>query len=78
MKQPKMLFLDYWYMALAAPYGKEVFNCSPDFETVRQALYRTRTEARDDDLKGLAVLQSPFDPSTIWIVKKEPDTNATP
>jgi hypothetical protein len=59
-------------MALSTPYGREFLNCSPDFEAVRQALYRARTEARDDDLKALALCQSPFDPSVCWIVKKEP------
>jgi hypothetical protein len=76
MKQPKGSLLDLWYMALSTPYGVEI-ACSPDFDAVRQALYRARTEARDDDLKGLALCQSPFDPSMLWIVKKEP-IDATP
>jgi len=72
LKPPKVSILEYWYMALSTPYGKEFLNCTPDFEAVRQKLYAARAEARDDDLKALALLQSPFDPSVLWIVKKEP------
>ena len=67
----KASMLDLWYQALASPYGLEVV-CAPDFETVRQALYRARVEARDEDLKGLAICQSPFDPGMLWLIRKEP------
>ena len=75
MKHSKESFLDLWYAALASPFGVEV-DCS-DFEQVRQALYRARQDARDEDLKALAVCQSPFDANLLWIVKREPD-HATP
>ena len=63
--------LDLWYAALASPYGIEV-GCSPDFDSVRQALYRARQAAQDLDLKALAICQSPFDPTNLWLVKREP------
>jgi len=76
MKQYKESYLGLWYQALSTPFGVEVV-CSPNFDAVRQKLYAVRAEARDDDLKGLALCQSPFDPNLLWIVRKEP-TNETP
>ena len=70
-KHTKESFLELWYQALASPYGKEV-QCLPDFEAVRQKLYRSRIEARDPALDAIALVQSPFDPTNLWLVKKEP------
>lgn len=68
-------YLDLWYTALSTPFGVEI--ATSDFEPVRQALYRARVDSRDDDLKTLAVCQSPVDPTLLWIVRKEP-SNASP
>ena len=76
MKYSNESFLNLWYAALASPYGIEV-ECTPDFETVRSKLYTVRAEVKDDDLKKIAVCQSPFDPGRLWLVKKEP-SNETP
>jgi hypothetical protein len=75
-KHTKESMLELWYQALASPYGVEI-QCQPDFESVRQKLYRTRLDAQDDDLKALAICQSPFDPQLLWLVRKEgPDAGA--
>ena len=72
MKQPSGSLLDLWYAALASPYGVEV-QCSPSFDAVRQKLYALRREAKDEDLKKIAICQSPFDPERLWLVKQETD-----
>lgn len=71
MKQSKESILNLWYMALSTPYGIEI-ECLPDFDAVRSKLYNLRNEVKDDDLKKIALCQSPFDPGRIWLVRKEP------
>ena len=68
--------LNLWSMAISTPYGVEI-ECQPDFESVRQKLYRARAEVKDPDLDRLALCQSPFDPGRAWIVRKDP-ANETP
>jgi hypothetical protein len=62
--------LNYWYRALHSPRGIELI-CS-DVESIRAKLYMARKDAKDDDLKKVAVCLSPFDPMKLWLVKKEP------
>jgi hypothetical protein len=58
-------------MALSTPFGVEV-ECLPDVEAVRNKLYVLRADVKDDDLKKIALCQSPFDPGRLWLVRKEP------
>jgi hypothetical protein len=68
-KEPREPLLNYWYQALAAAHGIEL-ACS-EAESVRAALYVARREAQDVDLAQIKVTISPFDPTKIWLVKKE-------
>ena len=76
MKQSRASMLNLWYAAIPTPFGVEV-DCVPDFETIRQRLYALRAEVKDEDLKDIALLQSPFDPGRLWIVRKEPSDAQT-
>jgi len=61
--------IELWYQALNAAIGIEI-QCS-DAEKVRQRLYIARKEAKDADLDKIGVCISPFDPTKVWLVKKE-------
>jgi tricorn protease-like protein len=77
MKQePAVPMLSYWYQALSSPYGVELI-CS-DIEHTRQHLYRARKESRDLDLDQLGLCISPFDPSRLWIIRKDTKNGSTP
>ena len=67
VKEP---LLNHWYRALHSPRGIELI-CS-NAEAVRNRLYTVRKEAKDTDLDGVAICQSPFDPMRLWLVRKEP------
>lgn len=66
IKEP---LLNYWYRALASAYGIEI-SCS-DTEAIRSRLYAVRREARDEDLDGIVISNSPWDGSKLWLRKKE-------
>ena len=66
----KDAYLHYWYQALSSPFGVEI-ACT-DAATIQAHLYRARQEARDTDLTQIKVTVSPFDPTRVWLVKKEP------
>jgi hypothetical protein len=76
VKQSNESMLNLWYMALPTPYGVEV-ECVPDYEHIRDKLYRLRNEVKDDDLKRISICQSPFDPGRLWLVKRESDDAKT-
>lgn len=63
--------LQYWYAALASPYGIELV-CS-DITRAQNALYSARKEVQDEDLMKVSICHSPFDPARLWLVKRVPD-----
>lgn len=67
IKEP---ILNLWYRALHSPAGIELV-CS-DFEGTRQKLYAARKEAKDLELEGISLCQSPFDTNRLWMVKRKP------
>lgn len=65
--------LELWYSAIRSPKGIVIETTDP--ERLKQQLYRTRTEACDEALNEVSILQSPTIPeSHLWLVKKRPDT----
>lgn len=58
------------YEALGSPLGV-VLQCD-NVEKVRQRLYKLRADHGDADLECLHLVQSPSNPSHLWIVKKVP------
>lgn len=61
--------LSYWYRALQSPWGIELVCSDPD--GLRQKLYAARREAKDTDLDTISLCISPFDPTKLWLVKRE-------
>jgi len=59
--------LNLLYEALGSQFGV-VLQCD-NAEKVRQRLYKLRTEQGDPDLECLSIVQSPSNPSQLWIVK---------
>lgn len=72
VKEP---ILNHWYRALSSPFGIELVCSDPD--AIKARLYAARREAKDTDLNGVAICQSPFDPHKIWLVKKDPSDAKT-
>lgn len=62
-------YLEFWYAALASPLG--VVIETDNFERARAKLYAARREAMDPALDNIAVMQSPTNPSDIWLVKRK-------
>jgi hypothetical protein len=67
--------ITYWYRALSSPLGVEVV-CS-DTESVRQKLYAVRAEIKDEALKRVSLCISPYDPNKIWLLRKDPENEAS-
>lgn len=65
--------LHYWYQAAASPLGIVLFT--DDSQRLIQKLYAARRDAADESLKALSIVQSPVDPSHIWIVRKDADSS---
>lgn len=61
--------IELLYSALNSPLGT-VIATEGSFDLVRADLYRLRK--MDPDLKILSFVQSPVDPTEIWIVKNAP------
>ena len=61
--------LNILYEALGAQFGV-VLQCEGPSEKVRQKLYLLRKEHGDPDLECLSIVQSPSNPSQLWIVKR--------
>lgn len=59
------------YAAVASTYGICISCENP--VRVRQKLYKLKREQMDPTLDNLSVIQSPGDPSHLWIIKKVPD-----
>ena len=59
--------LNILYEALGSQFGV-VVQCD-DAERVRQKLYALRKAHGDADLECLHIVQSPSNPSQLWIVK---------
>lgn len=57
----------HWYEALRAEYGVIIQTDNPALTI--QHLYAARRKSGDDALKGLSIVQSPTNPSELWIVK---------
>lgn len=55
------------YEALGSQFGV-VLQCD-NAEKVRQRLYKLRADHADPDLECLHLVQSPSNPSHLWIVK---------
>lgn len=68
VKEP---ILNYWYRALHSGVGVEII-CS-DVEYTKQRLYTVRRESKDEELKKISIVQSPFDPQKLWLVKRKSD-----
>lgn len=66
--------LNYWYRALHAEFGVEIF-CS-DINSCQAKLYQARRDAKDLDLERVYLTTSAFDPDRIWLVKKRPTDEA--
>ncbi len=70
--------LEHLYAALRSPLGVVLTITEGDFESVRQKLYRLRRETMDPALTHLSFVQSPTDPTQLWIVndpsKRTPPT----
>jgi len=60
-----------WYSALAAPYGIVVETDNP--EALKARLYAARAESQDPDLANISIKTSPFNPSQLWLIKRQPD-----
>jgi hypothetical protein len=62
--------LELLYSALASQFGIRV--STSNLNLLRQKLYALR--AKHEELSCLSLVQSPFDPNELWIVKtpKEP------
>lgn len=58
------------YEALGNQFGAVVQCDAGSTEKVRQRLYKLRTDHGDPDLDCLSIVQSPSNPSQLWIVKK--------
>ena len=63
-------FMNYWYQALHSACGIEI-ACS-EADSVKSILYVARKDAHDLDLEQIKVTVSPFDPTKLWLVKKDP------
>jgi hypothetical protein len=61
--------LNLWYEALGAQFGV-VIQCDGHPDKVRQKLYALRSAHNDPDLESLAVVQSPTNPSQLWIIRR--------
>jgi len=61
--------LNILYEALGSPFGVVVACDSGTTDKVRQKLYNLRKESGDQDLDCLKFVQSPSNPSHLWIVK---------
>ena len=57
------------YNALHSPFG--IILQTDDLERVKARFYSTRAKLNDPKLDCLSLVQSPTDPSQLWIVKKE-------
>lgn len=64
--------LELWYKALHSTYGIIVSVPEGKFDLARQKLYKVRKASGDEDLKGIAVAQSPENMKDIWLVKRKP------
>ena len=71
IKEP---ILNYWYRALASPFGIEV--SVSDVEKDRARLYNARREAKDPDLEQISITISRFDPMRLWLRKRGADEKA--
>lgn len=63
-----MNFLEMWYTAANTKDGA-CFSVS-NYESIRQQLYTCRKGAADPELDGLTIVQSPINPSHLWIIKR--------
>lgn len=57
----------HWYEALRAEYGVIIQTDNPALTI--QHLYAARRKAGDAELQGLSIVQSPTNPSELWIIK---------
>lgn len=60
--------LNLFYEALGSQHGV-IIQCEGDAVKVRQKLYKLRADHGDPDLEILSIVQSPTNPSQLWIVK---------
>lgn len=61
--------LNTLYEALGSPLGVVIACDAGTTPQVRQKLYNLRKESGDQDLDCLSFVQSPSNPSHLWIVK---------
>lgn len=61
--------LNTLYEALGSPHGVCLACDAGTTDKVRQKLYNLRKESGDQDLDCLSFVQSPSNPSHLWIVK---------
>lgn len=62
--------LELLYQALRETYGIRVRT--DNLKLLREKLYALRN--KHEELKALSLVQSPFDPNELWIVKTRKDT----
>lgn len=62
-------WLEFWYSALGAEVG--IVIETDDRDRCKMRLYAARAAANDPDLASLSIVQSPTDPSHLWIIHKE-------
>lgn len=60
--------LNLFYEALGAQFGV-VVTCDGPPDKVRQKLYALRKDHNDPDLDCISIVQSPTNPSQLWLVK---------
>jgi hypothetical protein len=60
--------LNLWYEALGSEFGV-VVQCDGPPDKVRQKLYAIRAEHNDPDLESVSIVQSPSNPSQLWLVR---------
>jgi hypothetical protein len=61
--------INFWYRALGTAYGIEL-ACS-DADSARTRLYSIRKSIQDFDLANISTTISPFDPTRLWLIKKD-------
>ena len=63
--------LEFLYDALSQDIGIVIEVVSGDIEAVRQALYKARREAGDEELSCLSLRISPLNPREIFIMRNK-------
>lgn len=60
-----------WYSALSSKYGIVVETDNP--ERLKARLYTARSELRDPLLNDISIRPSPFQPTQLWLIKRNPN-----